>query len=252
MGQNWGAIQGGPSFYDVGLDIAQGESGDSLAVFLSDLDPAAEWEILVYANVHEGQFQIGRLVTRAPSQGDPFARMVAGCHCPGARGWKISARSTNAAADYQAGVTLATSPFSSLGGVGVVAVKHGDQASANRTYRDAGPVGIGAPYQVGPAGCVAFTVEGTLDQANVNAADCWILIYDSPTGPTVADQPIWSQHVGQHSLTASPDGSRWCWDAGPYGRRIATGLWLAVSSTPDHYTAAPGYSTDVHAAYALT
>ena len=90
MGQNWGQAQGGPIWYDVALDVSAGEIGDALAVFVSDADLAAEWEIVVYANVHEGQYRCGSMVTRSALRGDPLARLVAVANVPGAKGWKAS------------------------------------------------------------------------------------------------------------------------------------------------------------------
>lgn len=249
MGQNWGQVQGGPSYYDVSLDLPADRTGDSLSIYVSDLDAAARWEILVYANVLEGQFRVGQVTTRAPAAGDPFARLVACAHAPGARSWKISARSLDPAADYQCGITLASSPVSSLAAVGVTGVHHGDIPSGPRSYYDAGPVSVGAPTQIAPANVSAYTVTGTFDQADTNNAGCWIFLFDSLTAPNAASQPIWSQHVGQTAANHPADGCNWSYDGGPFGRLIQYGLWVATSSTPDFWTASP-YTTDVHATFA--
>ena len=247
MGQNWGQAQGGPIWYDVALDVSAGEIGDALAVFVSDADLAAEWEIVIYANVHEGQYRCGSMVTRSALRGDPLARLVAVANVPGAKGWKASVRAIDGATNYQAQITLSSSAAPSGAGLGVNAVKHGNDSSANRSYQN-GNSATGTPVS-GP-NVVLFEINGTFDQAEIaNAAD-WVMLFDSAAVPVAGATPFLSAHLGQ-SAFATPDGSNWTYSGGPFGRRIANRLWCLMSSTPGTYTPST-FSSDYHASFALT
>ena len=248
MGSNWGNVNAGAIWFDVSLDVAPEQIGDACAVFCSDENITAQWEIIVFANVMEGQYQAGRMVTRSAQQGDPMSRMVAIANVPGARAWKVSARSVDPLGNYQAQITLASSATPAGAGFGVTAIKHGDDSSANPSYQNgttaAGPVQASGPQTV------ALTASGTLEQANIAGAEGWIMLFDSLAPPLAGAVPFWSAHLGA-AAGAAPDVSNWRYDAGPFGRRIALGWFVAVSSTPTTYAPAP-VSSDVHAVFALT
>ena len=202
MGQNWGQAQGGPIWYDVALDVSAGEIGDALAVFVSDADLAAEWEIVIYANVHEGQYRCGSMVTRSALRGDPLARLVAVANVPGAKGWKASVRAIDGASNYQAQITLSSSAAPSGAGLGVNAVKHGNDSSANRSYQN-GNSATGTPVS-GP-NTVLFEIAGTFDQAEIaNAANAKLLVLTHFTPPPANPIVAWSYLRGV--AAARPSG----------------------------------------------
>src|ERR1051326_5373630 len=67
-----------------------------MAIMLSEEDPtsAQRWLFRVYVHVAQGWWLLGFLTTNTVAVDGGAERVVAFASCPGARGWKVEARST--------------------------------------------------------------------------------------------------------------------------------------------------------------
>lgn len=82
---------------DVLLEAHPELIGDSVSIHLAqEAGSAAVWTLHVDVHIPQGWFRLGRIVTRAPSLGDPPARTVGFGVCPGAMGWKVIASCSTA------------------------------------------------------------------------------------------------------------------------------------------------------------
>lgn len=68
-------------------------TGDVLSIHLSQkANSAAVWTLEVWVHIAQGSFILGTIVTNPPTAGDPPSRTVGFAACPGASGWKVTAR----------------------------------------------------------------------------------------------------------------------------------------------------------------
>lgn len=231
MGANLGLIQGGAAWSDAFLwDHTE---GDSLAIALAEEATSdAVWECRVLARTDHGSYHIGTFRTRPPSLGEIPARLVAIAFFPGATAFLTSWRLVSGGdpllggADVAASVRLSSAPYAGTTPGVTPVLSRSSGAAANRNFSFVGPT---ANAQLLPRTATVFQVDATLVNANVAAANAWVALFDQAAAPIAGDVPFWSAHLGQSAALASPDGSRAVYDAGPNGRPIVNGLWLASS-----------------------
>lgn len=218
------------------VNLAQDVVGANLAIHLSQqADSNEQWKIIIRARTEQGDFEIGTILTRPPSRGDPPNRCVAQAFCPGADNWTVELRGPDKA---KASLTLTSDKKATIGnGVasGVVALHGTEIVTTDFETVVAAGQGVLMP---GPG--QLFSFYGFTDPAQ--GLSYIGLVDKDPAALVVVGDP-WVKG----SLVQLPAGGASFALAFPRGLRFAAAAHFAVSAAPGVVVGALVGAATVHA-----
>lgn len=88
-------VHGGPNQQNSDIITGHTFEGEACAIALAQLDPGsvAAWQLFIFCECDQGTFFLGSVVTNTIAIDTEPARVVAYASCPGARSFKVIAKS---------------------------------------------------------------------------------------------------------------------------------------------------------------